>query len=114
MPSRESNLCKWQQLINDQQSSDLTVTEFCRSRNLSYGQFHKWKRDLKYELKDTFADFTQVEFKEPITESVIEDSLEDFTGIHLQFGNTVRLDLDRNFDIHEFRKTATALLDLLC
>lgn len=48
----QTNLNKWADIIRDQQSSSLTVKDWCSQHQVSKDQFYYWKR----KLKDTFVE----------------------------------------------------------
>jgi len=112
MALRESSIRKWQQIIKDHQASQQTAAEFCRRRDISSKQFYKWRQELKYNTTERTDNFFEVEFKE--TYSDVDETLEDFTGIHLHIGDNFRIELDQGFDISELKKAAKALLSLSC
>jgi len=112
MALRESSVRRWQQIIKDHQASQQTAAEFCRRRDISSKQFYKWRQELKYKTTERADHFFEVDFKEPPSD--VEEPLDDFSGIHLKFGDCVTLKLDRDFDIVEFKKTAKVLLGLTC
>lgn len=43
----QPNLNKWADIIRDQQSSSLTVKDWCSQHQVSKDQFYYWKRKLK-------------------------------------------------------------------
>ena len=43
----QTNLNKWADIIRDQQSSSLTVKDWCSQHQVSKDQFYYWKRKLK-------------------------------------------------------------------
>jgi hypothetical protein len=112
MALRESSVRRWQQIIKDHQASQQTAAEFCRRRDISSKQFYKWRQELKYKTTERTDHFFEVEFKE--TSPDVDETLEDFTGIHLHIGDAFRIELDQGFDISEFKKAAKALLSLSC
>ena len=48
----QTNLNKWTDIIREQQSSSLTVKDWCSQHQVSKDQFYYWKR----KLKDTFVE----------------------------------------------------------
>ncbi|WP_081870072.1 IS66 family insertion sequence element accessory protein TnpA [Endozoicomonas numazuensis] len=44
---------QWQKLISEQQSSNMSQTEFCRSKGLCLATFYNWKRKLNAPEKST-------------------------------------------------------------
>jgi len=40
------NRVRWKRLLREQRRSGLSIIEFCRSRGVSPGSFHRWRRML--------------------------------------------------------------------
>jgi len=72
----------------------------------------KFKQHYSKVAPERTDHFFEVEFKE--TSPDVDETLEDFTGIHLHIGDAFRIELDQGFDISEFKKAAKALLSLSC
>ena len=55
MPSKSATRVlpdQWRQDIEDWRNSGLSQQAFCRDRNLSYHQFHYWRKKLAYKATD--------------------------------------------------------------
>jgi hypothetical protein len=56
MPSKSTTRVlpdQWRQHIEDWRSSGINQQAFCRDRNLSYHQFHYWRKKLAHKAADT-------------------------------------------------------------
>ena len=45
----EIHKVQWQQIINDQNESGLSIREWCRDNDISYGKFYYWQRVIREE-----------------------------------------------------------------
>lgn len=112
MTLREASIKKWEKIISEQKSSSQTVACYCRNRSISSRQFYKWQEILNSKKVERIDNFFEVEFKETYPD--IDEPSSDFSGLHIRFGNSVTLELDKDFDSVEFKKAAKILLSLQC
>jgi transposase-like protein len=45
----EIHKAKWQQIIKEQNESDLSIREWCRENDISHGKFYYWQRVIREE-----------------------------------------------------------------
>lgn len=78
----QTNLKKWADIIRDQQSSSLTVKDWCSQHQVSKDQFYYWKR----KLKDKFVE-SQLPDIIPISSQISEPYCTSFTTDARAFRN---------------------------
>ena len=59
MPRPRRTSDQWQDLIEQQARSGLSIAEFCRKKHLSASSFHRWRRILRH--KRQLPDFLEVQ-----------------------------------------------------
>lgn len=100
MSSFEQNKL-WKNRISEQQASGLTITRWCKEHEISYRQFHYWKKRLSVaasHAKDTQTDlFVEI----PLTKSTSGGNKQE-ERIHLSFH-------DAQIDIPQFFHPDTLL-----
>jgi hypothetical protein len=104
------NLLKWERIISEYEQSDLTVAAYCFSKKISSGSFYNWRQKVKLlKSAESSGDFRKVVFngEDPETD-------DKSVGLCIRFGQSVTIELDRNFNVSEFRKAAEVLLNLSC
>lgn len=85
---------EWQKLVNDFATAGLSVTEFCKSREVSYPSFSKWRVALQERPKKRPAsspDFLELSAPSPATNVRFPDHYE----IELALGDQVILRIRR-------------------
>lgn len=85
---------EWQKLVHDFATAGLSVTEFCKSREVSYPSFSKWRAALQDGAKKTLTpspDF--LELSAPCSATNV--SLPDHYEIELVLGDNVILRIRR-------------------
>lgn len=56
MKTSEPASARWARLIHEQQSSSLSIAEFCRRRNISPPSFFTWRRRLGPDAAPAFVE----------------------------------------------------------
>jgi hypothetical protein len=79
----------WREKMVGYKKSGLTAREFCEQNQLSGVQFHYWRRALRKD--DSRKNVGFVELVRP-------GSGNGTSGVRLQIGNGISIDLDRGFD----------------
>ncbi|NRA22848.1 MAG: hypothetical protein HRU05_20450 [Oceanospirillaceae bacterium] len=50
---------QWHQIIEDQKSSDLTISQFCTSNGVALSNFYQWRSKLGNQVKESQASQTK-------------------------------------------------------
>ena len=105
MPSEERRRA-WESTLADQQSSGLSVSEWCKRQSIALSTFSYWRKRLKEQVIDGAA--AQREHPQWLTMEVAADPRPSPVALTLRIGR-VSLDITTGFDPHLLADVLTVL-----
>jgi len=96
--TKEERRAYWHTIIEDQATSGMNITTFCREKQINRHQFHTWRRRLRDQQHCTG-------FLELIPGRVVETH----SGIRICPGNKLMIEVDRGFDPFTLRTVVETL-----
>jgi transposase-like protein len=96
--TKEERRAYWRTIIEEQESSVMKITAFCRERQINRHQFHAWRRRLRDQQHCTG-------FLELIPGRVVETG----SGIRIHPGRELVIEVERGFDPFTLRAVVETL-----
>lgn len=93
---------RWEELIDRQRKSGMTIVTFCKEESVLVGQFHWWNRRLR-EMREGQRQRTGGGF----VELIARGAEASFSGVELTIDGQLSIRLSRGFD-RETLKVALA------
>lgn len=111
----EEKLKKWQLLLEEREKSKLTISEFCRQKNISPARFYYYQGLIKYPDKlhepKTIKKPQQKQAVEIKPIKIIRDiGAKENTPIRLILPNSMQCILPRDISLHEMKAIVEILL----
>lgn len=97
----------WRELIAAQRSSGLSVSAFCREREVSAASFFRWRRILDRGREDVAGKFVPIEMAPP-------PSLGGPVCFEVALRNGLRVFVPPRFDTDSLRELLDVLKDQAC
>jgi hypothetical protein len=108
MSTKNTAARRWRKIIGEQQTSGLSVAEYCRQAKLSAWSLYCWRRRLRVERKAT-AQFVEVKVARRNAEASAEGRSPEPSGVELHLPGSRCVMVRPGFD----RQTLQALLQVL-
>jgi len=108
MRKSERSQRRWQQRIEAQQSSGLSVSEFCQREGIGRAGFYYWKRRLKQIVTNGFVEL-KVDSAREIVAKVASPKAESAPVIELRLENGRALMVPVGFDTDHLAKLIATL-----
>lgn len=107
---RETRLAIWQQHIQDQRSSGLTVRAWCEQNGCSEKSYYYWLRLVRERMLEQVADSTlvQVNPEELVSASIAEAGSSISGSVVIRFGNAC-IELPEHTDTEAIASLVKAL-----
>ena len=91
--TREEKSLFWQNLLTEQNNSELNIVGFCNEHEIAPWKFHYWKRRLKESHFSSEESFVELNMAADPSDS----------GIKIKY-NHLEVSLSKNFDDLSFRR----------
>ncbi len=99
--TKEERRSYWKHIVEEQASSGLDASAFCRKHDIKIPQFYRWRRKFQ-GINDNEKSLTQ--FVQLIPDISNQDS-----GIRIRFSKNLFIEIDRSFDPITLRAAVEAL-----
>ena len=105
MMTKAERRAHWRTIIEEQATSGLNITAFCREKQINRHQFHTWRRRFRDQ--------------QPCTSGFLElipgRAVEPVSGIRIHPGKNFTIEVDRGFDPFTLRAIIETLRSIsLC
>jgi transposase-like protein len=101
--TKEERVSYWHSLIEQQESSGLSVLDFCRENHRSPYQFYRWRRRFRQKGRE--------ENSAGFLELVPRPARTLRSGVRIMVGDTLCIEVERGFDPAALR-TVIKVLDV--
>jgi len=89
--TKEERHAHWQQIVDNQRTSGLNISAYCRENQIPTSSFYTIRRKLK-ERESFVGGFLELKLGKTPARSAA------FSGIHIRFDNNLYVDVERGFD----------------
>lgn len=99
--SKEERRAHWHAIIEEQATSGMSITAFCRGKQIKPQQFHSWRR--RFREQPCAVGFLQL---------IPDGALETGSGIRIHPGRKLIIEVARGFDPFTLRAVVETLRSL--
>jgi hypothetical protein len=100
--TKEERVSYWQRVIEQQESSGLSVLDFCRENHRSPYQFYRWRRRFRQKgTEEISGGFLEL----------VPRPAHPRSGVRIMVGDTLCIEVERGFDPAALR-TVIKVLDV--
>jgi hypothetical protein len=103
----------WKDLVEDFFDTGLAPKEYCKKNDIPIRTLSTWRNRYKKQ----FGLYNPHRFKELAfepTPKIDRDIKSTSSGVHIYFSETIKIELDSDFDEVVFSKIAPLIKDLVC